>query len=788
MARGRGPEVEVKLRRDLGLLEIVMIGFGPTIGSTIFLLVGPGFAITGPSLLLAFGLNFIVTMFTAMAYMELGSAFPETGGGYLWIRRSMRDPWGFLGGWLSWFGHMVVASFYIFGFGLGALTLVKVILQAQTLTVTLGSVVLGEDVLIKLLAVSAAGVFIWLNYRGTKLTGRSETAVTVALILLVCLFIAAGLVHFVIQGGIPVQNYQPFFQGSGWSSFISLFAAMGFTFIVFEGYEIIAQTGEEVRNPEKNIPRAHFIVIGVSTVIFILTAFVAIGLNTPGCVAPSNGAAPCLLQAAPGTSSGVEGNPSAIAQLAGVVLPFGVPIAAFGVALGALAALNSLVFSSSRVAFAMGRDGTLPHLLSQLHSKKRTPHVAIAVSGAIIITATLSLDITRVAASADIMFLLLFLLVNWAAIVLRRTMPEVKRYYITPLFPIIPIVGILTKFVIAMSLWTIEAAAWFIALAWIALGFGIHYLYQRKEVVAGVTRVVGSVLPVARPRYRILLPVEDLERTELVDFASLIAQVEDGELTLLHVVEVPETLPIDAIDRLYLSEIRWSLGRLRRRAEEAGITVRARVEVSHRVYEAILDNIRDEDIDLLVAGWKGGWRRGRILGSNVDRFVQEASCDVVVFKAAGLKEKLERILIMNAPEWHLSYATGYAILLAKKTKAKITILSVVQTELEAEKEKAYSARLAEMCRTHGVAFEEKMVRIRNVVDTVVAETANYDLLVLGASSEWRLTQFAFGPMQDQIARKTTTPILMVRKVRRAEGPTPPPAYPATDRAPAQPSG
>ncbi len=777
MARGHGGEVEVKLRRDLGLLEIVMIGFGPTIGSTIFLLIGPGFAIAGPALLLAFGLNFVVTMFTAMAYMELGSAFPETGGGYLWIRRSMKDPWGFLGGWLSWFGHMVVASFYIFGFGLGALTLIKFVLNEPVLTLSVGGIVLGEDALVKLLAVGVASIFLWLNYRGTKLTGRSETAVTVGLIVLVCLFIVAGLVHFALGGGIPTQNYQPFFPTADVpSSLVSLFAAMGFTFIVFEGYEIIAQTGEEVRNPEKNIPRAHFIVIGVSTVIFVLMAFVAIGLNPPGC--PGNGISACLLEpsALPG---GVAGNPNAITELAGLVMPFGVPIIAFGVVLGALAALNSLIFSSSRVAFAMGRDGTLPHVLSQLHPKKRTPHVAIAISGAVILTLTLSLDLARVAASADIMFLLLFLLVNWAVIVLRRTMPEVKRYYLIPLFPLIPILGIVTKFLLAASLWTIEPAAWFIALGWIGLGLAVHYLYQRKEVVAGVTRVVGAVLPSVRPRYRILLPIDDFERTELVDFATLVAQVEGGELTLLHVVEVPESLPIDAIDRFYLSEVRWSLGRLRRRAEEAGVAVKARVEVSHRVTEAILDNIRDEDIDLLLVGWKGGLRRGKILGSNLDRFVQEAPCDVVVFKVAGMKETLERILVMNAPEWHVSHATGYAILLAKKHKASITILSVVQTDLEAEKESAYSARLAEMCRTHGVPFEERLVRIRNVVDTVVAEAAAYDLLVLGASSEWRLTQFAFGPMQDQIARKTAVPTLMVRKVTRTEE--------SVDRAPASPS-
>src|SRR3989442_7772599 len=130
-----------------------------------------------------------------------------------------------------------------------------------------------------------------------------------------------------------------------------------------------------------------------------------------------------------------------------------------------------------------------------------------------------------------------------------------------------------------------------------------------------------------------------------------------------------------------------------------------------------------------------------------------------------MKPKLDRILVLNAPEWHVSYATGYAILLAKKHRAKITILSAVQTDRELEKERGYSARLAEMCRTHGVPFEEKFVKIRNIVDTVVDEAKNYDLLVLGASTEWRLTQFAFGPMQNQIARRTKTPPPMGRKVR-----------------------
>src|SRR3989442_1910594 len=123
---------------------------------------------------------------------------------------------------------------------------------------------------------------------------------------------------------------------------------------------------------------------------------------------------------------------------------------------------------------------------------------------------------------------------------------------------------------------------------------------------------------------------------------------------------------------------------------------------------------------------------------------------------------------MNAPEWHVSYATGYAILLAKKHRAKITILSAVQTDRELEKERGYSARLAEMCRTHGVAFEEKFVKARNIVDAVVEEAKSYDLLALGASTEWRLTQFACRPWQDHITRPTETPGLMGPQVPRKD--------------------
>ena len=237
-------------------------------------------------------------------------------------------------------------------------------------------------------------------------------------------------------------------------------------------------------------------------------------------------------------------------------------------------------------------------------------------------------------------------------------------------------------------------------------------------------------------------------------------------MTILNVIEAPPTLPVKAIDGLYVREVRLRLGRLARPAAAAGVRAKGRVVVSHQVPEAVLDTIQEESVNLLIAGWKGAWRGGRILGTNIDKLVQDAPCDVVVFKTADLREPIEKILVFNAPAWHVSYATGYAILLAIKHHASIVIYTAATTDEEMETEKVYSARLAQMCRTHGIPYEEKFARVRNIVDAVVEEATGYDLLAVGASDEWVKLEYAFGSVQDQIARRAPCPVLMVRKVRK----------------------
>src|SRR5207245_3388450 len=127
---------------------------------------------------------------------------------------------------------------------------------------------LDERALTNPSAVLAAGVSIGLNDRGTKLTGRSETAVTIALVVVVSAFIIAGLLHLT-HTGVPAANFQPFLRGdSGFLQFVSLFGRWGFTSTVFVASEFTVRPGEEFPNPQKNIRGAHFTGFALPTLLY----------------------------------------------------------------------------------------------------------------------------------------------------------------------------------------------------------------------------------------------------------------------------------------------------------------------------------------------------------------------------------------------------------------------------------------------------------------------------------------------------------------------------------------
>lgn len=745
---GEACDVEVKLKRDLGLLEITMIGLGPTIGSTIFLLVGFGIDIAGPALILAFLLNFIVTIFTAMAYAELASAFSDTGGGYLWVKDGMPQPFGFLAGWMSWFGHAIVTSFYVLGFGYGVIWL----MQAYGIVIP----GLTNGALVKILAVIACIVFIYINYRGTKTTGKSSNYITTILIIIVIIYIVAGLSYMFGKPNIS-DSYTPFMPPEGFGQIV---IAMGFTFIVFEGYEIIAQCGEECKEPEKNIPRASWIAITVAAVIFVLVAVVTIGVI--GVFQPATPADAVTL------------GENTVAEVARISMPgFGLQLIGVGIIIGALAAINSTLFSSSRVAFAMGRDRALPASFGKLHKTKMTPHVAIFVSGAIIICMTIFLPIAKIAAAADIMFLMLMVFVNIAVVTLRYKRPNVRRKYLMPLFPLIPALGLITKGVMAVSLYAYEPEAWFMALAWIVAGLALFYFTGGKKMIETVEPedvcrkgIIDTLIEKPEDkRYHVLVSVIDEEQKAIVEFSALIARVEDADLNIVSVIELPSGTPLnslaykDTVPHIKLVE------KMKKVGDRELIKSRGAVLISHKASEAIRDTINEDKVNLLVMGWRGTVRDNWILGSTIDRLVHTANCDVIVMKTCDIKKEVKKILVISSPEWHASHAIGYAVLMAKRDNAHITIFSASTTDQHMKTQAEYAQRLSEICKIHSIPHDVKVIKAESIEHAIIAESKDFDLVVMGASQESERKAFDFGRVQDHLAKKLDKPTLMVKKVR-----------------------
>src|SRR6185312_9230973 len=152
---------EHKLVRSLNLIDIIMIGIAAMIGGAIFVLTGPAIGLAGSSVILAFIINAIITLFTAMGYAELGSAMPEAGGGYLWVREGLPRPNAFISGWMAWLAHIVAGSLYSVGFGSFFVSLLH-----MTNILTINSL-FGIIPLDKLVAVIAIGLFTIVNIKGT---------------------------------------------------------------------------------------------------------------------------------------------------------------------------------------------------------------------------------------------------------------------------------------------------------------------------------------------------------------------------------------------------------------------------------------------------------------------------------------------------------------------------------------------------------------------------------------------------------------------------------------------
>jgi len=747
-----------ELARDMSLMHVTMIGVGAMIGAGIFVLTGIAAGVAGPALILVFLLNGFVTGLTAMSYAELGSCFPEAGGGYLWVKEALPQPNGFLSGWVSWFAHAVACSLYAVAFGAFSVDLLSVAgVNVSRLVSPLGIHDEPAVLAAKLIAVCITFLFVYINFRGAKETGQAESVITILKIIIIGLFIGFGV--YAIFAGKVEQPWQSQFSGFFQKGPLGIIMAMGLTFIAFEGYEIIAQCGEEVKNPKRNIPRSIFLSLLIVIPIYLLVAFVALGA-----VAPEGNVPTWQYLGQKGELAMIEAAEHFMMGKLGRI------IFLIGGLFSTMSALNATVYSSSRVSFAMGRDHNLPGLFARIHPKKRTPHLAVFISGGLIILMAVALPIEDIASATDAMFLLLFIFVNLAVINLRKNRPDLDRGFKVPLFPLVPIAATFLNLVLAVFLFFYRPVGIFVCVGYLAFGILLYYIYSRKkEFVAQAEPVVHAEHPIIVPdprHFHILVPVaNDKTIGQLQGIAVSLAKAYQADITALNVIQVPAQLP-PSEGRKYISRSRELIAKAVDYAAKEEIPVYSLVKLTHNIPKAIIETCTERKIDLMILGWEGEKSAyDRVLGTKLDEIIFNTVCDLALICRAPLPdEEIARVLIpvSNIRYAILSLKTAEA--LRRDQDTPIVLFHATYQENIEEVERRFKNDLLKM--KDEITPERYQVLVRktsSVLGAVLTEIQYRDLIIMGAPEEGLIRRVLFGDIPLRIARETEVPLILTKK-------------------------
>ena len=761
MATSSGPSSKPtpELSRELSLFHITMMGLGMMIGAGVFLGMGISIGKAGPGgLVLTFALNGLLAMLTAMSFAELSSAIPRAGGAYNFARIGFGRGTSFLAGWMEWFASSVAGSMYALTFAiytihffneLGWLNWLYALANVAPGSEGAHSIEMG---IVKIAAVITALSFIYINFRGASETGKIGAIITMGQTLFVVTIGIVGVVT-AIKDPSRLDNFKPFMP-LGWSH---LLATMGFTYVAFEGYEVIAQAGDEAIDPRRNLPKAMIYSVCIVTSIYILVAFATVVSVKAG-------------------SPGVEGQPwewigsfheKGFAKAVARLMPFGHFILTLAVIFSSTSALNATIYSATRASYALGRDSMLPKFFALIHKTKNTPYGALIATSCIVLVVTLLLPTKDVASSASIMFLFLFFMVNLCVIKIRRSMADELTYgFLMPLFPLFPILAIICQVVLAVWLVHMSLIAWIVAPIWIFSGLGIYWFYSRsratttEDEILVIEEQAHHEAPL-KGKYPIMVAVANpANATQLIQGTYRLCGAKDAHVELIHMVEVPDQVSLhDAEHYIHtgkegLYEVMLSLS--------LHFPISTTIRYCRNVARGIVGAIRQKRIKMLVVGWHGIQHHSIFnLGSKIDPIIEQSPCNVVVLKDCGGNKVFKKALVPVAGGPNGGLALEIASILTSADHGTVTAFSV-DTGRGAVDFDRFIETQSKKFNISRDRLETKSVTAKSAVKAILREAHHYDLVVLGTTHKSPLAQIGQMSLPDKIACRSRKPVVIVK--------------------------
>jgi amino acid transporter/nucleotide-binding universal stress UspA family protein len=714
------------LKRQLNLLQVIMLGTAGTLGSGIFVLTGHAAAVAGPAAIIAVIIAGILSFSIALNYSELATTYPETGGAMTYVR----EAWG--KGLLSFLvGSMdsISSTFYCALSAIGFAYSLSVFIPGLSIVPV---------------AIGAILVFTILNILGVANIGKIQLVMGGILVLSFLIYIIVG---FVSPNGFSVSTLLPdgrmFVGDSFWSNLVKILRTIALIYALYVGFEVIADDAEEVKNPIKNIPLAIMISLVLITFIYSLVSVVALGTIS---------------------WNELAGSETALSDTIAKFMPgFGVIMIAFAGMIGALTSVNSSMLSATRETFTLSRDGAWPQILQRLN-RARVPFVAIILIGVLssMITGIGLVNFLSFITSAGYLFVLFCS--NISMIALRKKYPFIFRPFKVPFFPLTPILASLTCLVVIL----------FSEINAILFMFGVLvlltiYYYARIGFQSYKEAHTRSLSP---GRWRLMVPFYNTSGLDgVMKLGTVLAEAEqDLNMCLLSVI--PKNAQVDEeMNGKFIEKIRqrrkFILEKFIHYAVERNVPLYTKMVADESLAKGIINEIKnDNNVKLLLLKWPDDTFARDIYVKAIKEVVDEHIVNIGVLYDRGIKS-FENIMVPVSGGYHSRLAVRLANKIATQENGNVEYLRIIPEDADEEAVEDQMANLQEIVMTelnqipNNASIE--VVKSNDVAQMLIDESrsGDYDLIIIGSSEETLTPGSIFGYKVDSVTEKATCSVLVI---------------------------
>ena len=362
--------------RSINLLSAVSIGIGGMVGGGIFAVLGEAVSLAHGATFIAFALGGLIAFTTAYAYAKLSVKYPSEGGTVTFIDKAFGD--NILSGSVNlmlWLSYLITISLYATAFAYYAETFFS---NKSSL---LHHALISFSIIVPAL----------INLVSASFVGKSETIIVIIKVAILVLVIIAGSSY------VDTSRLSP----ANWPDSISIVVAGMIIFVAYEGFELIANSAEDIIEPKKNLPRAFFISVLIVIVLYVLIAVITVG------DVPED-----KLMEAKDYALAIAAEPS-LGQN-------GFVLVAWAALLSTFSAINATIYGNARLGYIIAKEGQLPHALLQEDKKTGVPFLGVLYTTVLSLFLANSIDLTEISIIGSAGFLLIFFLVNISAYRLRK--------------------------------------------------------------------------------------------------------------------------------------------------------------------------------------------------------------------------------------------------------------------------------------------------------------------------------------------------------------------------------